>query len=110
VACKKCVCGHSFFAARRLAKGKKDEAPIPKREKTSVAATKIPPLQNVAEDVEDIPLATLRQLKREEPNLPRRRTGRVQREKPNFYDALEYENQMRKVRHGSLSSAVGVFI
>lgn len=27
----------------------------------------------------------------------KRRSERVKREKPNFYDALEYENQMRKV-------------
>lgn len=27
----------------------------------------------------------------------KRRSERVKREKPNFYDALEYDNQMRKV-------------
>jgi hypothetical protein len=30
-------------------------------------------------------------------NQPTRRSGRVTRERPNFYDALQYENQSRRV-------------
>ena len=30
----------------------------------------------------------------------KRRSERVKRDKPNFYDALEYDNQMRKVSVG----------
>ena len=33
----------------------------------------------------------------------KRRSERVKREKPNFYDALEYDNQMRKVRKNMFS-------
>jgi len=105
VACKKCGCGHSFFAARRPAgKAKKDDA-VQKKEKAppvvrpsaSVSVdTKVHSPVDAIDIDEDIPLATLRQLKHGETDLPRRRTGRVQREKPNFYDALEYDNQMRR--------------
>lgn len=32
----------------------------------------------------------------------RRRTQRVRREKPNYYDALEYDKQLKKVQNVSL--------
>jgi len=93
VACKKCGCGHSFFTARRPNKTKKNKDDVSKKEKVpSTATAKGSPAEV------DVPLPALRQPKSEDRDLPRRRTGRVQREKPNFYDALEYENQMRKLR------------
>uniref|UniRef100_A0A6M2DL89 Protein photinus pyralis n=1 Tax=Xenopsylla cheopis TaxID=163159 RepID=A0A6M2DL89_XENCH len=54
VACKACVCGHSFFNSKK-------------------------PSQRVISSEDQ-----------------RRRTGRVRREKPNFYDSREYEKAPKK--------------
>ncbi|CAL8081462.1 unnamed protein product [Orchesella dallaii] len=68
VACKKCACGHVFFTSRRSAH--------------AIAA-------EVTDEEQAIP---------QEPEVPRRRTARVTRERPQFYDALQVENQSRRQR------------
>lgn len=74
VACKKCGCGHTFFVARRGA---------------SCVSTN----RENSEESEEMPTSPQGQ----EELKPTRRSGRVTRERPNFYDALEYENQTRRV-------------
>jgi len=96
VATRNCVCGHQFFEERRKSThsnvSESDEleviggvgAPSPGdmamagRGASGFAAGLVPGDANVPEG--------------------KRRSERVKREKPNFYDALEYENQMRKAR------------
>jgi len=77
VACKKCGCGHVFFTSRRNA------ASI-SRDLAAASANDV----GGSDDLHD----------QEGLNQPTRRSGRVTRERPNFYDALEYENQTRRVR------------
>ncbi|XP_076063045.1 uncharacterized protein LOC143038052 isoform X3 [Oratosquilla oratoria] len=90
VATKHCHCGHQFFEERR-------------RSTASNASEQ--------DDMDDSPLKELKDMKptrggasgklsidAASPALEvKRRSERVKREKPNFYDALEYDNQMRKV-------------
>jgi hypothetical protein len=90
------MCGHTFFATRRGALSRKSD--VARRDGlTTKAASRSPPL---SEDKGDDLLAGSSKgpLIPDDFDLPPRRTGRVQREKPNFYDALEYETQMRKVK------------
>ncbi|XP_076063046.1 uncharacterized protein LOC143038052 isoform X4 [Oratosquilla oratoria] len=91
VATKHCHCGHQFFEERR-------------RSTASNASEQ--------DDMDDSPLKELKDMKptrggasgklsidAASPALEvKRRSERVKREKPNFYDALEYDNQMRKAR------------
>jgi len=72
VACKKCGCGHVFFATRRSATN---------RENTETGGG------GGGEDMPNSP---------PDESKPTRRSGRVTRERPNFYDALQYENQTRR--------------
>lgn len=92
VACKKCSCGHTFFTSRRSAAGASDkcttESNTPSTSSgtastaASVPADSSPPNSGSGPGSED-----------DFNELPRR-TGRIQREKPRFYDALE---EMKKV-------------
>ena len=75
VACKNCPCGHIFFVARRSA-----AALIQNKVKEAEKTHKGPPTPPE-------PVAEL---------SGRRRTERVKRDKPDFYNASEYDKQ-RKV-------------
>ncbi|XP_071444011.1 UPF0547 protein C16orf87 homolog [Hetaerina americana] len=74
VACKACRCGHSFFNARRGG---------------SSAVRSTAPTEDVAGASAEGD---------DDGVVKRRRTERVRRVKPNYYDALEYDNQMKKAK------------
>lgn len=71
VASKKCSCGHVFYQGRRSAHN----------------------TQAQRDSAEDISEPTTPQ----EPEVPRRRTTRVARSQPQYYDALEFDNELRRV-------------
>ena len=75
VACKNCPCGHIFFVARR------SSALVSKLKEESTRVSPPPPPE---------PASTLRS------QSGIRRTERVKRDKPDFYNASEYDKQ-RKV-------------
>jgi len=82
VACKKCLCGHIFFLTRRGASSS-STSPAAASKSTATASTSSGANEGIKlEDFGD----------GDQP----RRSGRVQREKTKFYDALQYENQTRK--------------
>ncbi|KAG8227965.1 hypothetical protein J437_LFUL007516 [Ladona fulva] len=76
VACKACRCGHNFFNARR-GSSSAIRAAVPLEDGAGGSA------EGTGDD---------------DGVVKRRRTERVRRVKPNYYDALEYDNQMKKAK------------
>ncbi|ROT80485.1 putative UPF0547 protein C16orf87-like isoform X1 [Penaeus vannamei] len=100
VATKHCHCGHQFFEERRRSTTSNtseveeiDDGQLKemKPSRGSATSTAVSGIMSLTASVGKGDLGS---------SAPegKRRSERVKREKPNFYDALEYENQMRKAR------------
>ncbi|XP_042228618.1 transcription initiation factor TFIID subunit 11-like isoform X2 [Homarus americanus] len=100
VATKHCHCGHQFFEERRRSTTS-NPSEVEDLEDNTLKDMK--PSRGVAtsSSVSGM-MAMASSVGKGELGSPapegKRRSERVKREKPNFYDALEYENQMRKAR------------
>lgn len=91
VACKACPCGHSFFQARRTSRVLSPDAREREgRESTSSSSYSLGATPASATSAASASSADGDDL--------RRRTQRVRREKPDYYDALEYDKQVKKTR------------
>ncbi|KAK3871017.1 hypothetical protein Pcinc_023813 [Petrolisthes cinctipes] len=103
VATKHCQCGHQFFEERRKSTASNaseveelDDS-SPKDMKPSRGAAGTTNTGTGTGTVGIAPTMTKTEIGSPAPE-GKRRSERVKREKPNFYDALEYDNQMRKAR------------
>ncbi|XP_069163180.1 uncharacterized protein [Procambarus clarkii] len=100
VATKHCHCGHQFFEERRRSTTS-NTSEVEELEDSTLRDMK--PTRGVAtsSSVSGL-MAMASSVGKGDLGSPapegKRRSERVKREKPNFYDALEYDNQMRKAR------------
>ncbi|XP_055545623.1 UPF0547 protein C16orf87-like [Wyeomyia smithii] len=91
IASKRCVCGYAFNGRQNNA------AYIPP---ASVGRPKSGKKGKSAETRKTAANAVLAA----NPQVQRRRTGRVRREKPNYYDSLQYEKKKKKTKKSTRSS------
>ncbi|EAT42374.1 AAEL006067-PA [Aedes aegypti] len=91
IACKRCPCGFSFNARQTNSAYVPSAAPVgrPKGSKKGKPSA--------AEARRAAALAASQQVQR-------RRTGRVRREKPNYYDSLQYEKKKKKSKKPTRST------
>lgn len=91
VACKACPCGHSFFQARRTSRVLSPDAREREGRESGTSSITLGASASSANSAASSSTDTAG-------DDLRRRTQRVRREKPDYYDALEYDKQVKKTR------------
>ncbi|KAB7497593.1 hypothetical protein Anas_11361 [Armadillidium nasatum] len=93
VATRHCQCGHQFFEERRRSTASNTSEQDETEEASAV--TYLGPQDPLKTEVPPPPQPSV---SGSSGGDGKRRSERVKREKPNFYDSLEYDNKMRKAR------------
>ncbi|XP_053627464.1 UPF0547 protein C16orf87 homolog isoform X2 [Cherax quadricarinatus] len=100
VATKHCHCGHQFFEERRRSTTS-NPSEVEELDESTLKDMKPTRSVTTSSSVSGL-IAMASSVGKGDLGSPapegKRRSERVKREKPNFYDALEYDNQMRKAR------------
>jgi len=94
VACKNCPCGHIFFSARKGEKQSKNSSGSNSSSSSN---------SNQVQDPIDEQSAN----QADEGETKRRRTERIRREKPDYYDPLQYEKQTKLIKVRNPRGGVG---